>query len=274
MKLAAWILALLGVMLLGVAAWMAGKSAWLMSTGTRAVGEIVDIRMIPGGGSSTASRAPVVQFRAESRIVRGQLQSSKDPVYGKGDHVPLYYAIESPQRFVVADFDQMWLRPIVVSCLALVIFAAARIVWMAMLGVKDSAIFSLTFQLIGMAMLVGCAIAALAQWAELRSSIHTVGTVKNGRGEPWRLFKSGDDMPLDAEISFTHSTGRKMTVIDKAVDAKYLAPNESVHVFYDPERPERARIASLNALWLNAILVGLFGLAFYGAGTLVSRKLI
>ena len=138
MKLAAWILALLGVMLLGVAAWMAGKSAWLMSTGTRAVGEIVDIRMIPGGGSSTASRAPVVQFRAESRIVRGQLQSSKDPVYGKGDHVPLYYAIESPQRFVVADFDQMWLRPIVVSCLALVIFAAARIVWREARGEKNA----------------------------------------------------------------------------------------------------------------------------------------
>ena len=263
MKLTVWILAGLGVLLLAVAAWMAGKSALLMSTGTRAVGEIVDVRV----------HAPVVQFRAESRIVRGQLPRSKDPIYVKGDHVPLYYAIESPQRFVVAGFDQMWGRPIVVSCIALILFAAARIVHMVTLGVKDSAIFSLTFQLAGVAMLTGCAIVVLSQWAELRGSIHTMGTVVNGRGEPWRLFKSGEDSSLPAQISFTHTSGRELTAIDKAVDAKVLASNESVHVFYDPDRPERARIAAFTALWFNAILLGVFGLAFYGAGTLAARKL-
>jgi hypothetical protein len=240
-KLTVWILASLGVVLLAVAVWMAGKSAVLMSTGTRTVGEIVDVRL----------HAPVVQFRAEGRIVRGQLPRAKDPIYVKGDHVPLYYAIEAPQRFVVAEFDQMWGRPIVVSCMALVLFAAARIVRMAVLGEKASAILSLTLQLIGTALLAAGAIVALSQWAELRRSIHTIG-MANERGE----------------ITFTTTAGRKLTASDDAVGAQ----EESVHVFYDPERPERARVATFGALWLNAILLGLFGLAFYGAGALVAKR--
>ena len=106
MKWARGILTAVGVALIVVAGWLAGPSIVLMHSGAITTGEIVDIRIIPSRGSGHSLRAPLVQFRAGPRIVRGQLKATSDPVYIKGDHVPLYYAPAMPERFVVADFEQ------------------------------------------------------------------------------------------------------------------------------------------------------------------------
>ncbi len=267
MRWACRILIGLTAALMLAAAWLALHSLLLMANGTAATGEIVDIRVIPGGGSrSREIHAPIVQFSAGPRIVRGQLSGSADPTYVKGDRVPLYFAIATPERFVVADFDQMWLRPLVVGCIALVTLAASWLVRMAMRGVNEPAIFGLAFQGIGAAMLAAALLVTVAQWLELRRGIHTVGTVTNGKGEPWRLFKSGSYTPLAAEIAFTGANGRQLTAVDPAIDANLEAPNAPVRVFYDPERTQRARVAAFGALWFNSILLAVFGLAATGAG--------
>ena len=265
MKWALWILAGLGAALLVLAGSMAGRSLLLTSSGASAEGEIVDIRVIPGGSGRTV-HAPIVQFRAGPRVVRSQLNASTDPIYLKGDRVHLYYSPAEPQRFVVADFEQMWQRPLVVTTISMLLFAAAWLVHKAIHGISEPVIFSLAVRGIG-GLLVGAAIVmSTSQWLDLRRGIHTVGTVVNGKGEPWRLFSSGNNPPVTAEISFTTTTGRKVIVLDPAIDARFKVHNAPVHLYYDSERPQRARVATFVALWFRPILLGFLGLAALGAG--------
>lgn len=269
MKWALGILTGLGVALIVVAGWLAGPSIILIQSGAIATGEIVDIRVLPSRGSGRDLHAPMVQFRAGPRIVRGQLKASSDPVYLKGDRVPLYYAPATPERFVVADFEQMWQRPVIVTCLALALFAAACLVGKAMRGVSEPVIFSLAFRGIGALLLSAAILTAGLQWLELRQSLHTVGTVTNGRGEPWRLFKDSGYRATPAEISFVTTTGGKVAITDFNLDARNQPPNAPVHVYYNLERPHRAKVATFGALWFNSILFGAFGLATLSAGLAV-----
>ena len=266
MKWALGILTASGVALVVVAGWLAGPSIVLMNSGASATGEIVDIRTIPSRGSSRDLRAPLVQFRAGARIVRGQLKATSDPVYIKGDRVPLYYLPATPERFVVADFEQMWQRPVIVICLALALFAAAWLVGKAMRGVSEPVIFSLAFRGIGALLLSAAILTAGLQWLELRQSLHTVGTVTNGRGEPWRLFKDGGYAAAPAEISFTTTTGAKVAIADFNLDTRNQPPNAPVHIYYNLERPHRGKVAAFGALWFDSILFGVLGLAILSAG--------
>ena len=266
MKWALGILTSLGIALIVVAGWLAGPSIVLMHSGAISTGEIVDIRIIPSRGSGRSLRAPLVQFRAGARIVRGQLKATSDPAYIKGDRVQLYYAPATPERFVVADFEQMWQRPVILICLALAMFAAAWLVGQAMRGVSEPVIFSLAFRGIGALLFATAVLTAASQWLELRRSLHTVGTIANGRGEPWRLFDNGGNSAIPAEISFVTTAGVKLTIVDIGFDARYQPPNAPVHIFYNLERPHRGKVATFGTLWFNSILFGAFGLAMLSAG--------
>ena len=263
MKLFFGVLGALAAASLLLAGWTAAPSIRLMTGGEQTEGEVVEVRELRG---PRPLRTPVVQFRANGRIVRGQLAASAAPAYLKGDRLSLYYAVESPERFVVADFGQMWQRPALAAALALALIAAAWMVRLSMQGVKEPVIFAGAFNALGALLLAAALWMSLSQWLELRRAIHTMGTVTNARGEPWRLFRSGAAADLPAEISFTTTAGRQARFVDASINARYRRPEDLVHVFYDQDRPQHARVAAFVPLWLNKILVAVFALAAIGAG--------
>lgn len=270
MKPAVWILRALGCAAIALAAWLAAGSLRLVLGGVAAAGSVSEVREVRNGGSR-AQRAPVVQFRAEGRIVRGPLRAVTDPEFDPGDKVTVYYRPEAPERFAVATFGQLWERPAVLCSLALMLFAAAWLCRMSQRGATDAAVFGRAFQWFGAALLGGALLAAVFTAAEVGRGIHTVGAVLNGQGKPWVLFKSGDYVARTAEIGFTTTAGKSVTVAQPGLDANFAAPNQPVHMIYDIERPLRARIASFGGLWFNALLLAVFGAMFAAAGILAKK---
>jgi hypothetical protein len=110
------ILRRVGVLLVLLGAGIAVGPARLVMSSTRVDGTVVDMR----------GKVPVVQFRAGSAIIRGQMKGGADARRQKGEVVTLYYQSDVPERFVAANFGQLWMGPLLAVCAGLVVLVVAR----------------------------------------------------------------------------------------------------------------------------------------------------
>jgi len=135
-----------GILLLGVAAWIAQDNIRFMERAARVEGEVVDVVRVQGvttGRQSRRSSAwyPVIAYTPQggSLITKRSNIGSSPPSYDKGDKLTVMYEPSAPEDFQIDSPVSIWMSTFVLGFIG---FLAASIglvmVWVVRRGVGKS----------------------------------------------------------------------------------------------------------------------------------------
>jgi len=274
MRIAVYLMYAVAALALAFAAYFAVRSAALVIAGEHLAGEVVRIDADDQAGSHVTHR-PVIRFIDANRepsewTGRGERTASS---YGPGDKVELLRERGAEPRIEIDEFSGLWASALVCVALAWVFGGVGVLMKLSDgdVGWRLAGAFCVYF---GLPFLAGGIAAALGDLAALRHGSWASGTVTNGRGVEWTLFKSDASSrgQLPAVVRMTAADGREVELTDGQANATYMAQGARVDVLYPPGRPYAGRIYAPLDHWLASLILLGIGLPLSAIGIVLWRR--
>jgi hypothetical protein len=153
------------------------------------------IRLAPvGRGASPHLLAPVVRLVTRTgRVMEVRGLAEKYPSVGPGDHLPVVYPPEAPERAAIAGVRELWGAPLACLVIAFLLAGTAALLRASERGAAVPALVGGVALLLGVPLLLAATLMAVGRLALLRDGVRASGEVTNagGRTRRWSQPRSG-----------------------------------------------------------------------------------
>jgi hypothetical protein len=251
---------------------LARRPLALIVGGERVEAEV--IRLAPvGRGSSPHLLAPVVRLVTRAgRVMEVRGLAEKYPSVGPGDHLPVVYPPEAPERAAIAGVRELWGAPLACLVIAFLLAGTAALLRASERGAAVPALVGGVALLLGVPLLLAATLMAVGRLALLRDGVRASGEVTNAGGRTRRWSQPRSEIAMQpAVVRFANAAGREIRVVMPAVNAEYLRPGVRLPLVYRPERAHAAEVLGFRHYWSATGVLGGLGIVLCAGGAALLR---